>query len=54
MILPQKQRKLNRFKKINIKATFDNNTVSNNTAFTYVEALVFYIWMTFVMILVAG
>lgn len=38
MILPQIRKKLNRFKELNIDATFDNETVSNNAAFTYVEA----------------
>lgn len=38
MILSQIRKKLNRFKKLNIDATFDNKTVSNNAAFTYVEA----------------
>lgn len=39
MILSQKQKKMNRFNELNIKATFDNTTVSGNTAFTYVETL---------------
>lgn len=38
MILSQKQENLNRFNQLNINATFDNYTVSSNTAFTYVEA----------------
>jgi hypothetical protein len=38
MILSQKQKKMKRFKQLNIKATFDNKTVSSNASFTYVEA----------------
>lgn len=38
MILSQKQKKMKKFNELNIKATFDNKTVSNNAAFTYVEA----------------
>jgi hypothetical protein len=37
MILSQKQKKLNRFNELNIKATIDNDTVSSNTTFSYVE-----------------
>ncbi|MTI60232.1 MAG: IS1380 family transposase [Firmicutes bacterium] len=37
MILSQKQKKMNRFNQLNIKATFDNDTVSSNAAFSYVE-----------------
>lgn len=38
MILPQKHKKYNRFSKLNISASFDNKTVSNNASYTYVEA----------------
>lgn len=37
MILSQKQKKMNRFNQLNIKPTFDNDTVSSNAAFSYVE-----------------
>src|SRR5690554_8191406 len=38
MILPQIKEKINRFKELNIDATFDNKTVSSNAAFTFFEA----------------
>ena len=38
MILSQKRNKCNRFSDLNIAATFDNQTVSNNASYTYVEA----------------
>ncbi len=38
MILSQKQKKMKRFNQLNIKATFDNETVTNNANFSYVEA----------------
>ncbi|MFA6753476.1 MAG: IS1380 family transposase [Bacilli bacterium] len=38
MILSQKQKKMNSFNELNIDATFDNETVSINAAFTYFEA----------------
>lgn len=33
-----RQNKNNKFLKLNILATFDTKTVSNNTVFTYIEA----------------
>lgn len=38
MILSQKHKNDNRFFDLNISASFDNKTVSNNAAYTYVEA----------------
>jgi hypothetical protein len=38
MILPQKHKKDNRFSNLNISASFNNMTVSNNASYTYVEA----------------
>lgn len=38
MMLSQKHKKCNRFSDLNIPATFDNKTVSNNASYTYVEA----------------
>lgn len=38
MILSQKHTKCNTFLDLNIRATFDNKTVSNNASYTYVEA----------------
>lgn len=37
MILSQKQKKMKRFKQLNINANFNNDTVSSNAAFSYVE-----------------
>ena len=37
MILSQKQKKMNSFNELNIDATFDNETVSSNAAFTFLR-----------------
>lgn len=38
MIIPDKQKKTKGFNKLNLKAAFDNETVSSNVSFTYIEA----------------
>lgn len=38
MIISQKQSKLNRFSELNIGASFNNKTISNNAPFIYIEA----------------
>jgi len=38
MILTKKQKKTKHFSKLNLKATFDNQTVSSNVSFAYIEA----------------